>query len=292
MEDGFDGGEGAGVGHGKGGLGGFACGGFEVFGSGDGEVGGVGGDGGVVVPGAEGGDELRDDGEEIAVDGEVGSGVVEPKGFGADIHLDELCGGVPFGGVPEVEDPIQAGAEEEDDVGFGEGGATRAGGVKGVGVWDDAFAHGGGEEGEAGIGDEVADGRFGTGVGCAFADDYEWGLCGFEELGDLEEDGLLCAWFWPLWYNLGGLHIFCIFNGALDDVCRQVNEAGAWSAIPRGSIGVLYDAGDGFERWRADRKLSMRRQKGDGVEFLECSAVDEVGLRRASEQEHGEGIDA
>jgi len=36
----------------------------------------------------------------------------------------------------------------------------------------------------------------------------------------------------------------------------------------------------------------MRRQKGDGVESLECSAMDEVGLRRASEQEHREGIDA
>lgn len=117
VEDGFDGGEGAGMGHWEGGVGGFARGGGEVFGAGGGEVGGVGGGGGVVVPGAEGGDELRDDGEDIAVDGEVGSGVVEPEGVGAYVHLDELRGGVPFRGVSEVEDPVQARAEEEDNVG-------------------------------------------------------------------------------------------------------------------------------------------------------------------------------
>lgn len=180
VQDGFDGGEGAGVGHGQGGLGGFARGRGEVAGFGGGEVAGVGGGGGVVVPRAEGGDELRDDGEEIAVDGEVGGRVVEPEGFGADVHLDKLRGAVPFGRGPEVEDPVQARAEEEDDVGFGEGGATCASGVEGVGVWDHAFTHGGGEEGEIGVGDELADGRFGAGVGCAFADDYEGGFCGFE----------------------------------------------------------------------------------------------------------------
>lgn len=130
-----------------------------------------------------------------------------------------------------------------------------------MGVWDDAFAHGGGEEGEAGMGDEVADGRFGASVGSAFADDYERGACGFEESGDLEEDGLLGAWFRPFWYDLCGWHVFYIFNGALNDVCRQINEACAWSAIPRGSVGVLYDTRNGFERRSADRKLSVRRQE-------------------------------
>ena len=110
-------------------------------------MGAVGGGLRVIAPGAEGGGYLRDDGSEIAPDGEMRCWIVLSEGLGVDVDLDELRGFVPFWGVAEVEDPVQACAEEEDDVGFLERGAAGAGGVEGVRVGDDSFAHGRREEG-------------------------------------------------------------------------------------------------------------------------------------------------
>ena len=114
----FDGGEGAGVGHGQGGGSGFSSGGGKVLFGGGVEVLSIWGILGV-VPGAESGGELRDDSCEVAQNRDGGgSGTVAAEFFGGDVDLDELGAGVPFGGVAEVEDPVQAGAEDEDDVGF------------------------------------------------------------------------------------------------------------------------------------------------------------------------------
>ena len=62
-----------------------------------------------------------------------------------------------------------------------EGGAAGRGGVQWTRVGHAAFAHGRGEEGEVGGGDEGADGVLGAGVGGAFAEDDEGGMGGFEE---------------------------------------------------------------------------------------------------------------
>lgn len=91
------------------------------------------------------------------MDGEVWSWVVEAEGFRVDVDLDELRGGIPFRCVPEMQDPVQTGTEEENDICFGEGGAACGGGVQWMGIREDAFAHGGGEEGDMRVGDESAD---------------------------------------------------------------------------------------------------------------------------------------
>ena len=86
---------------GGGGRFGGCCG--EVLASGGTKVGGVRGIIGI-VPRAEGVRQLRDDDCEIAEDGE--SGTIAAEFFGANVDLDELRVGVPFGGVSEMEDPI------------------------------------------------------------------------------------------------------------------------------------------------------------------------------------------
>ena len=60
------------------------------------------GGGGLVGPGAEGGGELGYYDADVADDAEFGVAGVAAYFFGGDVHLDELSGGIPLGGVAEV----------------------------------------------------------------------------------------------------------------------------------------------------------------------------------------------
>lgn len=148
----FDGGEGGGECHRDGGGRGSGRGCGRVGGFGGREVRAVGGGGRLVGPGgAESAPELGDDGGEVA-DYAMGSVAAAAPAdfFGGDVDLDEFHVRVPFGGVAEVEDPVEPRAEEEDHVGFFESAASGTGRVQRVGVRKHAFAHGGGEEGQVG----------------------------------------------------------------------------------------------------------------------------------------------
>jgi hypothetical protein len=102
----FDGGEGAGVGHGMGGGGGFRGGGGEVLLRGGVDVLGIWGVRGV-MPGAESGGDLGHYSCKVAEERYgPGAGAIPAKFFGGNVDLDELRIGVPFGGITEVEDPI------------------------------------------------------------------------------------------------------------------------------------------------------------------------------------------
>lgn len=101
-----------------------------------------------------------------------------------------------------------------------------------MGIWEDAFAHGGGEEREIGTLNHVSYGAFRSSVGSAFADDDQWSFGRFEHLRDLEEFGFFGCTFWALWYWEYSLDLDGIFNNALDDIRREINEARAWPAVP------------------------------------------------------------
>lgn len=73
--------------------------------------------------------QLGDHGCEIAMEGKSGVCGVGAESGGIDVDLDEFGARVPFGWGAKVEDPIQAGAKEENDVCFFESGAPGAGGV-------------------------------------------------------------------------------------------------------------------------------------------------------------------
>lgn len=98
----FDGGEGAGVGHGMGGGGGFDGGGGEVLLRGGVKVLGIWGVEGV-MPGAESGGDLGDYSRKVTEERYgSGAGAIPAEFFGGNIDLDELRIRVPFGGVAEV----------------------------------------------------------------------------------------------------------------------------------------------------------------------------------------------
>ena len=115
--------------------------------------------------------------------------------FGGDVDVDEFDVGAPFGRGAEMEDPVQAGAEDQYHICVLESGAPRAGGVERVRVGQDAFAHWGWEEGDLGLVDEGTDGFLGLGVGCSFANDEQRARGGLEQCGDFEELCRVCARF-------------------------------------------------------------------------------------------------
>lgn len=66
------------------------------------------------------------------MNGESGVSGVEAKRGRVDVDLDKSGMGVPFRWRTEVQDPVETGAEEEDNICFFEGGTAGAGGVQGV----------------------------------------------------------------------------------------------------------------------------------------------------------------
>lgn len=86
-----------------------------------------------------------------------------------------------------MENPVETGTEKEDDVGLFKGSAPGTGGVQGVSIRKDAFAHWGREERDLGLGDEAADGISSAGVSSTFTNDDKRGVGCFQELGDFEE---------------------------------------------------------------------------------------------------------
>lgn len=71
---------------------------------------------------------------------------VGAEGRRVDVNLDKFGVWVPFRWRTEVEDPIEASAEEENHVSFFEGSTAGASSIQGVRVGKHAFAHGGREE--------------------------------------------------------------------------------------------------------------------------------------------------
>ena len=76
------------------------------------------------------------------------------------------------------------------------------------------------------------DRSFRAGVGGAFANYYQGGLGGFEELCDLEDCGFFCAGCWAVRDWIEDLNIVCIFYGALYYIRWKIYEASPWSTVP------------------------------------------------------------
>lgn len=100
-------------------------------------VGGVG-----ESPRAESGRELGDDFGDVTGDAQRRVCTATAELFGGDVDLGYADGGRPFGGFAVVEDPVEPGSEEEDDVGAAKSDGARGGYVEGVGVGEDTFALG------------------------------------------------------------------------------------------------------------------------------------------------------
>lgn len=101
-----------------------------------------------------------------------------------------------------------------------------------MGIWEDAFAHGSGEEGEVGAVNHVCYSAFRLSIGSAFADNDQGSFGGFEHLRDFKEFGFFGCAFWALWYWEYILDLSGIFNDALDNIRREIDEARAWPAVP------------------------------------------------------------
>ena len=137
------------------------------------------------------------------------------------------------GRAAEVEDPVEARAEQHDEVGVAEHVGAGGGGVVGRVGGDDASAHRRGEPGDAGFVDEFLDFLLGLGPGHAFADDDEGVGGGLERLdrgldvlaGDHRASGFLDG---------GGPADFAFVDFGVDDVAGQVEVDGAGAAVDRG----------------------------------------------------------
>ena len=127
-----------------------------------------------VLPGLllEASDELASDGLAIADERDLGRDVGTDLLL-RDVELDNADVGIEARGHAEVEDPVQARAHEEDNVGVLEGVRARTSDRKLVVVGDDALAHGGGEEGQLRRFEEFTHFVRGVRVGHALADDDE-----------------------------------------------------------------------------------------------------------------------
>ena len=161
--------------------------------------------GAVEVPAGEGAGELGDDDSEVANEAEGGGTGAARELIGGYVNLNEGGGRVPFGGVTEVEDPVKAGAENEDHVGLFKGGAAGAGGIVRVVIRHDTFAHRRGEKREFAFCDQVANGALGMRICCPFADDNEGGFGGLEEPCNLRKLRFVGATSWCVRYQVGGL---------------------------------------------------------------------------------------
>lgn len=102
-----------------------------------GPVGGIG-----ESPRAESGRELGDDFGDVTGDAQRRVRAAAAELFGGDVNLGYADGGRPFGGFAVVEDPVESGSEEEDDVGAAKSDGACGGYVEGVGVGEDTFALG------------------------------------------------------------------------------------------------------------------------------------------------------
>ncbi len=101
-----------------------------------------------------------------------------------------------------------------------------------MGIWEDAFAHGSGEEGEVGAVSHVCYSAFRLSIGSAFADNDQGSFGGFEHLRDFKEFGFFGCAFWALWYWECILDLSGIFNDALDNIRWEIDEARSWPAVP------------------------------------------------------------
>ncbi len=113
---------------------------------------------GFVTPCGEVGLELRDYVGKVAVHSEGRIRSVSTELIRGDVDLDEFSGCVPFRRGTEMENPIETGTKEKDNVGFAKSGTAGAGGVEGVGVWKDAFAHRRWKKRNLSVGNEGIDG--------------------------------------------------------------------------------------------------------------------------------------
>ena len=92
--------------------------------------------------------------------------------FRGNVHLDDFNIFVEARRQAEVQDPVQAGAEQQDHVSLLQGCAPGWAHAEWVVVADHSLAHGGGQEGQLGHFDEFADLLFGPGLGGALAHNH------------------------------------------------------------------------------------------------------------------------
>lgn len=129
--------------------------------------------------------ELPHDGLDVTEERAVDVAGVAELGT-VDVDLDELDVGVVLLAPTVAEHPVEAAADEQDDVGRAQGEAAAGGGGVGVVVGDEALGHGHGLEGDVRLVDELGDLLLGAGVGGALAHD-DHGVLGVLE----QRQGLL-----------------------------------------------------------------------------------------------------
>lgn len=91
-------------------------------------------------------------------------------------HLNDFDVGVETRRPAKVEHPVEAGAQQDDDVGLLQCQRTGRTDAVRTGVVDDALAHGRGQDGNVGAAHQLVDGRLGAGVSHALADDQQRSL--------------------------------------------------------------------------------------------------------------------
>ncbi len=103
--------------------------------------------------------------------------------LGLDVDLDELLGRIAPGLALAVgQQPVEAGAHQNDHVGILQRRGARGTGGLGMGVGQKALGHAHGQEGNAALLDEFADRLVGLGIGRALAEDDQGTLGALEHL--------------------------------------------------------------------------------------------------------------
>jgi hypothetical protein len=188
-----------------------------------------------------------------------------------------------------MHDPVEAGTEQDDDVGVLKSQPTRRHDGERMLIVDDALAHGRGQERKTRRFDKLPDFFFGPGVGGAFAENDERTLGIAKHVDGPLDIGARRLGAWRLGATLGDRDV-CLLDLGREKVIREVEVGCARASVDRGADGLLAVKGNALGRIGARRILGVDASQFHLGGFLKRPHALLVGVTRTPEKNHGPAI--